>query len=52
MKIKVTLNNTKPINIFGAARNRNNELKAVGSMERSTPPKPIPNRPIPPKADK
>ncbi len=52
MKNKVTLNNTKPINMFGAARDRNNELKAVGSMERSTPPKPTINRPIPPKADK
>ena len=49
MKIKATLNNTKPINIFGAARDRNNELKAVESMERSTPPKPIIKRPKPDK---
>tara|TARA_R100001143_G_C3344581_1_gene126062 strand:+ start:750 stop:908 length:159 start_codon:yes stop_codon:yes gene_type:complete len=52
MKNKSTLNNTKPIDLFGAPRSKNNELRAVSSMERSTPPKPIPNRPSVPKAAK
>jgi hypothetical protein len=42
-------NNIKPISILGVHRNTKNDLRAVSSMERSTPAKPIPKRPLQPK---